>query len=160
MASLVLPWFEQAHRTVFGVRKSCFFIWAFSYLGKRCPRQYNDLYIFPVKSLMHSPSQLLEKWVPVPPPASRLVVRAPIIPLGGQTVRAQAPSHSYREGLMGTSCPLGGTQRLRTATSHLPPFQMVTRQSLLPHGKLPPSPLQNHHLRLSNCRAPCMAHKP
>lgn len=59
---------------------------------------------------MHYLSQLQEKWGSYACPSRMLVARAPIIPLGGQTLGAQAPRHSYPEGLMGTSQALEGTQ--------------------------------------------------
>lgn len=85
----------------------------------------------------------------MPAPAGRLVARVPIVLLGSQTLRAQAHSHSYHEGLMGTSPHLRVDTRLRTATSHLPPFLMATWQPLLPPQKLPHLLLQNHNLRHS-----------
>lgn len=110
----------------------------------------------------------------MPAPAGRLVARAPIIPLGGQTLRARAPSHSYHEGLMGTSRPPQRDTRLRTATSHLPPFHMVTRQSLLvihtgsyhgPRSKsitcdFPAVELPSWHINLSAEQGPAVSYFP
>lgn len=130
---------------------------AFSDLGKRCLRQHHYLHIFPVKVPCTTPASCWRSRVSVLTPAGRLAARVPITLHGAQTLKAQAHSHSYCEGGMGTSLHLKGDTRPRTATSHLLPFLMVTWQLLLPPwgrhsprgGKLPELLLQNRNLRRS-----------
>lgn len=86
----------------------------FSHLDKRCPSQYHYLYICPVKSLLHYPSQLLAcckgshhpPWRPDPESSGS----KPQLPRG-------ADEHLI---------PPQRDTRLRSATSHLPPLHMVT----------------------------------
>lgn len=127
MVFLLFPFSEQAHRTACGVRRCpslsqqvSFQIWV-----KRCPRQHH-LHIFPLKVRCNTLASCCRSRVSVPALAGRLGARTPTVLLGDQTLRAQVHSQSYHKGLMGTSPHLRGDARLRTDTSSLPPFFIVT----------------------------------
>lgn len=136
--------FEQAHRTVCGLERA-----VFSDLGKRRPRQYHYLHIYPVKGWMHYPRQLLEKWGSCACPSRQVCCKGSHHP----TWRADPESSGSRpqlpRGAEGHLTPPLRDTRPRSATSHLSPSHAVTRQPLPPCWKLPAPPLQNHHLILS-----------